>query len=194
MNDEHTQRQARDTQPRPALQPPVDPERDHIRGPDDAPVTIVEYGDFQCPHCGEAFVEMEQVVERVGPTVRWVFRHIPLDDAHPQARTAALAAEAAGRQGHFWDLHDWLFRHQQRLDMRSITAAAERMGMDTDRLRADMAADDVIAAVDADIRSAADSGVRGTPAFFLNDRQHTGAYDSGSLMLAIDRALGYGRP
>lgn len=173
-----------------ALEPPVGDD-DHSLGPADAGVTIVWYGDYECPHCAAAFREVEWVRERVGPTIRCVYRHFPLDEIHPRARPAARAAEAAARQDGFWKLHFWLFRNQARLDDDTIVAAADGLGMDGARLRDDMAAPWTDEAVDAHVAAGRASGVRGTPTFFVNGAAHPDGYDSDTLMLAIDRALGF---
>ena len=110
------------------LNPPVDPLRDHVRGPTDAPVTLVEYADFQCPYCGNAYAVVGELLERFGDGVRFVFRHMPLADLHPRAMAAAEAAEAAGAQGRFWEMHDRLFEHQLELAEQDLRRHAEAIG------------------------------------------------------------------
>lgn len=171
---------------------PPDMRRDHIIGPEDAPVTMVEYGDYQCPYCGDAYRQVERVRDRVGPTLRYVFRHYPLMDLHPLAPGAALAAEAAAAQGRFWDLHNWMYTHQDSLQEEQLVAQAEQLGLDVERFRTDLAGQKGARHIKEDVVSATDSGVTGTPAFYINDVMHTDAYDQDSLMLAIDRALGFG--
>ncbi|MEO3746755.1 Na+/H+ antiporter NhaA [Plantactinospora sp. B5E13] len=168
------------------LVPPVDPDRDHVRGPATASVTIVEYGDFQCPYCGQA----EPVVRELltDADLRYVWRHLPLSDVHPQARLAAAAAEAAAAQGAFWPMHDLLLDHQDALTADDLIGYADELGLDRDRFSADLlggAHDDRIS---DDIDSADVSGVSGTPTFFINGRRHYGAYDIGTLTRAIKTA------
>ena len=119
------------------LAEPVDPERDHIRGPADAPVTVVEYGDFECPYCGRAEPVVRELLADFGD-VRYVWRHLPLTDVHPHAQLAAEAAEAAAEQGAFWEMHDLLLEHQDALRPRDLVGYAEQLGLDVDRFRDDL--------------------------------------------------------
>ncbi|MEU9129716.1 Na+/H+ antiporter NhaA [Kitasatospora sp. NPDC048540] len=169
------------------LNEPVDPDRDHVRGPMDAPVTVVEYGDFECPYCGRA----ESVVRRLladHGDVRYVWRHLPLTDVHPFAQLAAEAAEAAARQDSFWEMHDLLFRHQDRLRTPDLVRYAEQLGLDTERFRHDLRAHTGAALVAEHMESADLSGVAGTPTFFVNGRRHHGAYDIATLSAAVRAA------
>jgi Na+/H+ antiporter NhaA len=168
------------------LVPPVDPERDHTRGPADASVTLVEYGDFQCPYCGRA----EPVVRQLwGDTdLRFVWRHLPLTDVHPQAQLAAEAAEAAAAQGAFWPMHDLLLDHQDKLRLPDLLGYAGQLGLDQDRFQNDMMDRVYADRVAQDVMSADDSGVSGTPTFFINGRRHYGAYDITTLTKAIRTA------
>ena len=165
------------------LIPEVDPDRDHVRGPDDASVTLVEYGDFQCPYCGRA----EPVVRELltDDDLRYVWRHLPLTDVHPQAQTAAQAAEAAGLQGRFWEMHDLLLDRQQHLRIADLIGYAGELGLDQDRFHADMTEPACFDRITADVESADLSGVSGTPTFFINGRRHYGAYDVRTLQEAI---------
>jgi protein-disulfide isomerase len=166
----------------------VDPERDHIRGPDDAPVTIVEYGDFQCPYCGQA----ERVIRELLADfldVAYVWRHLPLNDIHPFAQAAAETAEAAAAQGAFWPMHDLLLHHQDALRRPDLERYAEELGLDLDRVREDLDRHAGAARIAEDVDSADLSGVSGTPTFFINDRRHYGAYDIATLSAAV-RAAG----
>ncbi|WP_395103724.1 Na+/H+ antiporter NhaA [Actinomadura sp. SCN-SB] len=166
------------------LAAPVDPDRDHIRGPADAPVTLVEYGDFQCPYCGQAEPIVRELLEGHGD-VRYVWRHLPLSDVHPQARLAALASEAAAAQGAFWEMHDLLLKHQDALEARDLVRYAEELGLDVDRFRDDLRRGRGNDRVSEDVDSADLSGVSGTPTFFVNGRRHHGAYDIETLSKAV---------
>jgi Na+/H+ antiporter NhaA len=166
---------------------PVDPERDHIRGPADAPVTLVEYGDFECPYCGQAEPAVRSLLDDFGD-VRYVWRHLPLTDVHPRAQMAAQVAEAAGAQGKFWEMHDLLLDHQDALTPRDFIGYAEALGLDTERFREDAHGRAQMQVAD-DVDSADLSGVSGTPTFFVNGRRHHGAYDLETLSRAV-RAAG----
>ncbi len=166
---------------------PVDPERDHLRGPETAPVTLVEYGDFECPYCGRAEPIVRELLSDFGD-LRYVWRHLPLHDVHPHAQFAAEASEAAGAQGAFWPMHDLLLDHQGALTGRDLLGYAEQIGLDTDRFRADMRTHAGAGHVAEDVDSADLSGVSGTPTFFVNGRRHHGAYDVESLSAAVRSA------
>ena len=166
----------------------VDEDRDHIRGPDRAPVTVVEYGDFECPYCGLAEPAVRELLRDFGD-VRYVWRHLPLTDVHPHAQLAAEATEAAGRQGAFWELHDLLLEHQGELTVRHLIAYASSLGLDTERFTADLRKHTGAARVAEDTDSADLSGVSGTPTFFVNGMRHYGAYDIESLSRAVKLAL-----
>ena len=168
------------------LIPDVDDERDHARGPVDASVTIVEYGDFQCPYCGKAEKEVRELLTDVD--LRFVWRHLPLTDVHPQAQMAAQAAEAAGLQGKFWEMHDLLLRNQAHLRVTDLLRYATRIGLDTDKFHTDMMQAKVSDRVSDDVESADLSGVSGTPTFFINGRRHYGAYDVATLQEEIRTA------
>ena len=169
----------------------VDPERDHFRGPDEAPVTLVEYGDFECPYCGQAEPAVRELLSGSGD-VRYVWRHLPLTDVHPNAQLAAEASEAAARQGAFWKMHDLLLDHQDALRPADFIAYANQLGLDLDRFREDLARHTGAVRVAEDVDSADLSGVSGTPTFFVNGRRHYGAYDidalSGAVRVARARA------
>ena len=167
---------------------PVDPERDHLRGPTEAPVTVVEYGDFECPYCGKAEPIVRELLADFGD-LRYVWRHLPLSDVHPNAELAAEASEAAAAQGSFWDLHDLLLDHQGELRFRDLIAYAERLELDLDRFQDELHHHSHAPRVEEDVDSADISGVTGTPTFFINQRRHEGAYDIGTLSAAV-RAAG----
>ena len=166
----------------------VDPERDHIRGPLDAPVTVVEYGDFECPYCGQAEPVVRELLRDFGD-VRYVWRHLPLNDVHPNTQLAAEASEAAADQGAFWEMHDLLFAHQDALRPNDLISYAERLGLDVERFTSNLREQSGSARVAEDVDSADLSGVSGTPTFFVNGRRHYGAYDIGTLSAAV-RAAG----
>ncbi len=166
---------------------PVDPGRDHIRGPEESLVTLVEYGDFECPYCGMAEPAVRELLRDYGE-VRYVWRHLPLTDVHPDAQLAAEAAEAAGRQGKFWELHDLLMDHQDALQPRDLIGYAASLGLDTDRFAADLRKHAGAAHVSEDVDSADLSNVSGTPTFFVNGRRHYGAYDIETLKNAVKLA------
>jgi Na+/H+ antiporter NhaA len=166
----------------------VDPERDHIRGPSDAPVTLLEYGDYQCPYCGQAEAVIRELLADFGDDLRYVWRHLPLADVHPNAQTAAEAAEAAGAQGRFWEMHDWLLGHQDELRPFDIARHANELGIDLDRFWADLRQREHAARVAEDVASADASDVTGTPSFFINGRRHTGAYDIDTLRRLVRTA------
>jgi Na+/H+ antiporter NhaA len=168
------------------LIPEVDVERDHVRGPVDAPLTVIEFGDFECPHCGRA----EPVVRSLltDTDIRYVWRHLPLPDVHPQAQLAAETAEAAGAQGKFWEMHDLLLSRQDHLRLSDLLRYAEELGLDVERLRDDLMRRRHEARVAQDVESADLSGVAGTPTFFVNGQRHHGAFDLETLGAAVRTA------
>ncbi|MFF0576327.1 Na+/H+ antiporter NhaA [Streptosporangium saharense] len=163
---------------------PVDPRRDHVRGPQDAPVTLVEYGDFECPYCGQAEPVVRDLLAGFGD-LRYVWRHLPLNDVHPRAQLAAEAAEAAAAQGAFWPMHDRLLAHQDDLRPRDLVGHAEALGLDVERFRRDLQEHAGTARIAEDVDTADLSGVSGTPTFFVNGRRHQGAYDITTLSRAV---------
>jgi Na+/H+ antiporter NhaA len=169
------------------LAEPVDPERDHVRGPAESPVTVVEYGDFECPFCGRAESAVRELLAEFGD-VRYVWRHLPLTDVHPRAQAAAEAAEAAAAQGAFWRMHDLLLDHQDALKASNLVSYAERLGLDVERFEDDLRRRAGAARIEEDVDSADLSGVSGTPTFFINERRHHGAYDIGTLSAAVKTA------
>ena len=166
----------------------VDPERDHIRGPLDAPVTVVEYGDFECPYCGRAEPVMRELLRDFGD-VRYVWRHLPLNDVHPNTQLAAEAAEAAADQGAFWEMYDLLLEHQDALRPGDLMDYAEQLGLDAERFAKALREHTGASRIAEDVDSADLSGVSGTPTFFVNGRRHYGAYDIATLPAAV-RAAG----
>jgi Na+/H+ antiporter NhaA len=165
----------------------VDPERDHIRGPSESSVTIVEYGDFECPFCGQAEPVVRELL-RDFDEVRYVWRHLPLNDVHPRAQLAAEASEAAADQGAFWELHDLMLDHQDALGPTDLMGYAAQLGLDVERFTQDLREHAGAGRVADDVDSADLSGVSGTPTFFINGRRHYGAYDIGTLSTAVRAA------
>jgi protein-disulfide isomerase len=162
----------------------VDPERDHIRGPLDAPVTVVEYGDFECPYCGRAEPVIRELL-RDFVDVRYVWRHLPLNDVHPNTQLAAEAAEAAADQGRFWEMHDLLLEHQDALHPKDLIRYAEELELDVERFTEALREHAGSTRIADDVDSAELSGVSGTPTFFINGRRHYGAYDIATLSAAV---------
>ena len=170
------------------LSEPVDDERDHVRGSDDAPVTLVEYGDYECPYCGQAEVVIRELLVSFGDDVRYVWRHLPLNDVHPHAQMAAEAAEAAAAQGAFWPMHDTLLANQDELRPRALHDYAAEIGLDVDRFWDELRRRQYEPRVADDVETADASGVAGTPSFFINGRRHDGAYDLATLSAAVRAA------
>jgi Na+/H+ antiporter NhaA len=166
----------------------VDPTRDHIRGAADAPVTLVEYGDYECPYCGRAAPGIVSLLEELAGQVRFVFRHLPLSDVHPNAALAAEAAEAAGAQGAFWPMHDLLFANQDRLQLADLVRHAAELGLDTAQFEHDLRTARFAPHVVQDVNTAEEAGVAGTPTFFINEVLYRGGHDRESLADAIARA------
>lgn len=169
------------------LTPPVGPD-DHVLGPDDAPITLVEYGDYECPYCARAQPIIEDIRRQLGDRLRFVFRNFPLTQAHPYAEHAAEMAEAAGAQGKFWPMHDLLYEHQDALDDADLLRYAARLGMDTDAAAEALASGEFAERVREDFMSGVRSGVNGTPTFFINGVRHEGSWDEESLLGALAHA------
>ena len=157
------------------LTPPVS-ERDHIAGPDDAPVTLVEYGDYECPYCGMAHPVVKRAQRELGKQLRFVFRNFPLAEAHPHAQIAAQAAEAAGAQGRFWEMHDMIFEHQDALEVKDLLGYAASLGLDAEQIARDLEAGTYVKRVKEDFRSGVKSGVNGTPTLFVNGARYDGSW------------------
>jgi len=173
----------------PTLKPPVG-DRDHIQGPADAPVTLVEYGDYECPHCRQVAPIVEQLQERFGDRLRYVFRHFPITSAHPNAQLAAEAAEAAAAQGKFWEMHDRIFEHTGPLHRQQLALFAQELDLDMERFERDLDEHVYADRVREDFLSGVRSGANGTPAFFLNGVRYDGAWDLDSLIAEIEKPLG----
>jgi len=169
------------------LTPPVSAS-DHASGPDDARVTLVEYGDYECPHCGRAYPIVQEVQRRMGRHLCFVFRNFPLAEMHPHAEHAAEAAEAAGAQGRFWEMHDRLYEHQEALGDPDLVRAAQGLGLDRIRFEKELATGVHVVRVRQDFRSGVRSGVNGTPTFFINGVRHDAAWDLETLLEALQVA------
>ncbi|HZU14142.1 MAG TPA: DsbA family protein [Chloroflexota bacterium] len=166
---------------------PVSP-NDHTEGPATAPVTLLEYGDYECPYCGQANQVVQAVQQQVGDGLRYAFRNFPLTQIHPYAYGAALAAEAAGAQGKFWEMHNLLYAHQNALGMQNLMRYADQLGLDMDKFRRAMHTDEFAGKIRADIESGLESGVQGTPTFFINGRMYEGPTSPQGLIRAIQEA------
>jgi protein-disulfide isomerase len=176
------------------LTPPVS-ESDHIAGPDDASVTLVEYGDYECPYCGMAHPVVKRAQRDLGKQLRFVFRNFPLSEAHPHAQIAAQAAEAAGAQGRFWEMHDMLFEHQDALEVEDLLGYAASLGLDAKQIARDLDAGTYVKRVRDDFRSGVKSGVNGTPTFFVNGVRYDGSWANekafiGALRDAAQQGVG----
>jgi protein-disulfide isomerase len=172
----------------PTLAVPVSPKQDHIRGPENAPVTLLEYGDYECPYCNAAHEIVDEVQRRMSDELRFVFRHFPLTTIHPMAEPAALAAEAAGALGKFWEMHDTLYDNQDQLAPRSLLAFAAAIGLDLERFTAELQRGVHLTKVRDDLIGGVRSGVRGTPTFFINGRRHDGSWDLANLLGTLQAA------
>ena len=162
--------------------------REHIRGTMDAPVTLVEYGDFECPHCGRAHFILKEVEEEMGSQLRLVFRHFPLSTIHPHAEVAALAAEAAGAQEKFWEMHDLLFENQDALEEEDLRQYAQALDLDLTTFEQDMNSAKSLHHIKEDLMSGVRSGVNGTPTFFINGVRHEGSFEIPVLVPALQQA------
>jgi protein-disulfide isomerase len=172
----------------PGLTLPVTPNRDHIRGRIDAPLTLLEYADFECPYCGMAYPIVEDVITQMADQMRFVFRQFPLVDLHPHAERAAEASEAAGAQGKFWDMHQMLFANQENLSDLFLLGCAQALSLDVARFTDDLASGRYRPKIAEDFISGVNSGVSGTPTFFINDVKHEGPWDATSLLAALRSA------
>ncbi|ADB49941.1 Na+/H+ antiporter NhaA [Conexibacter woesei] len=170
------------------LSPPVDAARDHVRGPLDAPLTLVEYADFECPFCGRATGMVRELRRRFGDDLRYVLRHLPLIDVHPHAELAAQAMEEAAVQGRFWELHDKLFDHQDELEFEDLLGYAGKIGIDVEELARALQDGRHLARVRKDVASAEASGARGTPTFFVGGQRHVGPYDAETLARELEES------
>jgi protein-disulfide isomerase len=161
---------------------------DHTIGPENAPVTLVEYGDYECPYCGMAQPIVASIIERMGESLRFGFRHFPLTQAHPHAQAAAEMAEAAGERGKFWEMHDTLYQNQDALEDEDLISFAARIGIDPNWATQVLANHTFAANVRADFMSGVRSGVNGTPTFFINGIRHDGPWDEAALLESLHNA------
>jgi protein-disulfide isomerase len=159
--------------------------RDHVEGPADAPKTLLEYGDYECPHCGRAYPIVKAVQRRMGKGLRFVFRNFPLNEVHPHAEAAAEIAEAAGAQGKFWQMHDTLFEQQDALELEDLAGYARKLGLNSDQLARDLEQRTYLPRVKEDFSSGVRSGVNGTPTFFIDGVRFDGAWDEAGLLAAL---------
>ena len=176
------------TRPQAQLTVPVLADRDHIQGRAGAPVTLVEYGDYECPFCGAAYPVIKDIQAQIGDRLRFVFRNFPITSSHPHAEKAAEAAEAASAQGRFWEMHDYLYEHQQQLGGDHLLAYAQALGLDRKRFDHELADNVYAPRVRDDFMSGVRSGVNGTPTFFINGVRYDGSQDLDSLLAAVRRA------
>lgn len=159
--------------------------RDHSQGPEDAPVTLVEYGDYECPYCGAAYPILKDIQRQLGDQLRFVFRNFPLTSVHPHAEAAAEAAEAAAAQGKFWQMHDLLFEHQRNLGNAALRRYAQELDLDVPRFERELTDHDYEERVQEDFQSGVRSGVGGTPTFFINGWRYSGGWGNGELLDAL---------
>jgi protein-disulfide isomerase len=172
---------------------PVAEDRDHIQGPASAPVTLVQYGDYECPYCGEAYPIVKDVQAQMKDRLRFVFRNFPISTSHPHAEQAAEAAEAAAGQGRFWEMHDALYENQRRLRHQDLRSYAERLELDVERFARELAEHVHAPRVHEDFISGVRSGVNGTPTFYINGLRHDDSYETEVLLDALERAAAVGR-
>jgi len=165
-----------------SLRPPVSI-KDHVQGNMQASVELLEYGDYQCPYCGQAYPIIKAIQRKFGKDLKFVFRNFPLAESHPQARIAAIAAEAADRQGKFWEMHDTLYENQRDLHAPALMGYAKLLGLDIEHFQSDIGNNEVIQRVEDDFESGVRSGVNGTPGFFINGEKYN--YDWGEESLAL---------
>jgi protein-disulfide isomerase len=164
-------------------------QRDHRQGPENAPVTLLEYGDYECPYCGEAYPIVKEIQRRLGDRLRFVFRNFPLTQSHPHAQHAAEAAEAAAGQEKFWEMHDYLFEHQRALDDAHLVQYAVALNLDEETFKREMTEHVHTNRVHEDFLSGVRSGVNGTPTFFINGVRHDDSYELETLLAAIEGAM-----
>ncbi len=176
----------------PRLTLPVSEARDHVMGSEGAKVTLLEYGDYQCPYCGEAYPIVKRLQKKYGNSLRFVFRNFPLTDMHPNAEFGAEMAEASGAQGKFWETHDFLYENQRSLGNQDFffDFAKTKLGLDREKIKESVTKHAFAARIREDFMSGVRSGVNGTPSFYINDHRHDGSYEFESLGNAIHSVLG----
>jgi len=173
-----------------SLKPPVS-DKDHIQGNRQAAIELVEYGDYQCPHCGQAYPIVKAIQQKFGSNLKFVFRNFPLSEVHPQARIAAIATEAANKQGRFWEMHDILFENQKNLFARSLLEYARGIDLDLELFGADLKSDLLAKRVEDDFESGLRSGVNGTPGFFINGKKYSSNWDEDSLSGYVEAKIAW---
>jgi protein-disulfide isomerase len=162
---------------------------DHIQGSASAPLTLVQYGDYECSHCGRAYPIIKAIQQRLGTKMRFVFRNYPLTQVHPHALHAAEVAEAAALHHKFWEMHDTLYQHQGQLDDPHLLGYAKQLGLDPETIARDASHDKVVSRIQTDVDGGNASGVQGTPAFYINGVSHEESWDEATLLAALERAL-----
>jgi protein-disulfide isomerase len=168
---------------------PVSDSRDHIQGPTSAPVTLIEYGDYECPYCGQAYPIIKEVQRHLGNKLRFVFRNFPLTEIHPHAQHAAEAAEAAAEQNKFWEMHDYIYEHQQALDDENLEKYAAKLGLDLAKFKNDMSTHDYAGRIRDDFLSGIHSGVNGTPTFYIDGIRYNDSWDLETLLDTLRSAI-----
>ncbi|MFL6372712.1 MAG: DsbA family protein [Nitrososphaera sp.] len=168
---------------------PVSIGLDHIRGSINAPITIVEYGDYECPYTGGAYPVVKEIMKQFDEMIYFVFRNFPLNDIHPHAQHAAEAAEAAAAQGKFWQMHDYLFEHQKALDDAHLFEYAKKVGLDIDKFKKEMSEHVYAPLINKSLKSGIDSGVEGTPTFFINGERYEDSWDLDTLTSFLNKSL-----
>jgi protein-disulfide isomerase len=163
--------------------------KDHLQGENTAPLELVEYGDYQCPHCGRAYPIIKNLQRSLGADLKFVFRNFPLSESHPDAFNAAMAAEAAGLQQKFWQMHDVIFENQQDLNMESLFLYAKTIGLDLEQFKNDIQKNELIAKVEQDFESGVRSGVNGTPSFFINGKKYNGDWEEDEFIQYLKSQL-----
>lgn len=171
------------------LTTPVNIGSDHIRGSVNAPVNIVEYGDYECPYTGMAYPIMKEIVRQFGDKIYFVFRNFPLKEIHPHAQNAAEAAEVAAAQNKFWEMHDYLFEHQKTLDHNHILEYAQKVGLDIERFKKDMSGHVYASLIEESIKTGINSGVEGTPTFYINGVRYEESWDLNTFSETLKRHL-----
>jgi len=171
------------------LTTPIKKNYDHIQGPINAPIRIVEYGDYECPYTGEAYPIVQEIRRRLGNSICFVFRNFPLNEIHPHAQHAAEAAEAAGAQDKFWQMYDYLFEHQNELDDRHLLVYGQRIGLDIERFKKEISEHIYEPIIMESLKNGIKSGVQGTPTFFLNGVRYEGSWDLETLLKTIESSI-----
>jgi protein-disulfide isomerase len=168
---------------------PVSDSRDHIQGPTSAPVTLIEYGDYECPYCGQAYTIIKEIQKHIGDKLRFVFRNFPLTEIHPHAQHAAEAAEAAAEQNKFWEMHDYIYEHQQALDDANLEKYAAKLGLDLAKFKNDMSTHAYVGRIRDDFLSGIHSGVNGTPTFYIDGIRYNDSWDLDTLLETLRSAI-----